>query len=610
MNKSRSTRPVYLEVAGQPRRIARMPVLLLFVLLLVGNASVRAQDYGPPLDPYEVIVYENADFVGDFLRFKLEPGMRQKLVPVLPGVWNDRISSFRVGEKVAVKLFEHADFGYGYVFTESTKVFDRCKDKGANLDVGHLNDAISSLIVFPKEIKEPLGVYLWNERSYVWFPGSTQNNGRFFPLPERLADTEARYGNLGSLDDDSNGFQLSHDHRGMPEFGKIEATFYADPNFGGRQLTIPGPDNKIYGGNFGDYQFSDTASSLIVRVRKPTAPIAEDEVIVYEHYNFMGMSRRFRLDPGMRQKFVNYVGDDLNDRVSSIQVGSKVGVATYDHADFGGDEPVYLETRSKLDNPHNDRMSSLIIFPKEMKQPLGIMLVDIGDSGGTGYFYPLPEKLNETVARYATIGEMNDDANSVHFLPSTSLSPASGKIGTTLYEHADFKGRWLTFPSADSGIPREGFVTLNHYSFDDAASSLEVRWLGPTMIVVSPAVVKVDVPNDVQPSVPGGGSQSSQERMNQDGSNKGVQKSVAPDISGQWNSSSGLVYTITQTSGQFAWKVAATGETGQGTILGQDISASWSGPAGSGLAKGKITAVDTYGKPTQIEWSNGVRFFR
>ncbi len=86
--------------------------------------------------------------------------------------------------------------------------------------------------------------------------------------------------------------------------------------------------------------------------------------------------------------------------------------------------------------------------------------------------------------------------------------------------------------------------------------------------------------------------------------------SKIPNISGQWKSSIGLVYDLTQQGNQFQWTVAKTNEKGQGAVNGTALSASWNGPQGSGSTTGQITGVDATGKATQIDWKNGVRFYR
>jgi hypothetical protein len=89
---------------------------------------------------------------------------------------------------------------------------------------------------------------------------------------------------------------------------------------------------------------------------------------------------------------------------------------------------------------------------------------------------------------------------------------------------------------------------------------------------------------------------------------------VAPitifNISGQWQSSIGLTYNITQQQNNFQWTVAKSTEKGSGTLKGYDVNASWQEPKGRGSSPGKITEVDPRGRATKIIWDNGVQFYR
>ncbi len=89
-----------------------------------------------------------------------------------------------------------------------------------------------------------------------------------------------------------------------------------------------------------------------------------------------------------------------------------------------------------------------------------------------------------------------------------------------------------------------------------------------------------------------------------------AKQSAIPNVSGQWKSNIGLFYNITQKGNQFEWTVTKTNEKGQGVLKGNEVSASWSSPQGSGSSTGQISAIDPAGKAIQIEWMNGVRFFR
>jgi len=78
-----------------------------------------------------------------------------------------------------------------------------------------------------------------------------------------------------------------------------------------------------------------------------------------------------------------------------------------------------------------------------------------------------------------------------------------------------------------------------------------------------------------------------------------------PDISGQWQSNLGVVYTITQIGDKFTWHMPSTNQTGFGDIDGTNVSAVWP----IGFATGTVT-VDAANRGITINWSNGVIFTR
>ena len=355
-------------------------------------------------------------------------------------------------------------------------------------------------------------------------------------------------------------------------------------------------------------------------VHKPTDyPTSVDpyEVIVYEHANFVGEYIRFKLEPGMRQRLIPDL-KEMNDRISSIQVGSKVGVMVFDDADFRGGQNILYDSQKVL-HSMNDVISSLIVFPKEWTSALGVMLIDMRWKSDSFHFFPLPEALSQTEARYATLGGMNDDANRVTLFPHDPKSSAYGKVQMTLYEHPDFKGRWITLPGADGSMPDYGSFDLGPYQFGDIASSLIVRWVEPpapssTRVVAPsapdstqpssdrtpppPSSVTTTTPSDKTPPAPAASSSTR------------VVALEAPDVSGRWKSSIGFLYIMTQQGSKFKWTVVNSNEKGEGTMTGNDVSASWKGQNGSGSSAGKITNIDSHGNATEIKWENGVRFYR
>jgi len=192
-------------------------------------------------------------------------------------------------------------------------------------------------------------------------------------------------------------------------------------------------------------------------------------------------------------------------------------------------------------------------------------------------------------------------------------------VQMTLYEHPDFKGKWITLPGADGSMPDYGSFDLGPYQFGDIASSLIVRLTGPASTTIggtptapqtstSVRVVAPEAPSTtrvVAPPAPdikkpsSGRTPLSPSVM-----------TVRNNVSGQWKSSINFVYNITQQGNQFKWTVVNSDQIGEGTITGTDVSASWKDQRGSGSSGGKITAFDSSGRPTEIKWNNGVRFYR
>jgi hypothetical protein len=81
------------------------------------------------------------------------------------------------------------------------------------------------------------------------------------------------------------------------------------------------------------------------------------------------------------------------------------------------------------------------------------------------------------------------------------------------------------------------------------------------------------------------------------------------DISGNWNSSIGATYKITQNGDRFNWGVRQFREQGSGRVTGARINANWEGERGTGRGNGRVI-VDANANAVRIEWDNGVIFFR
>ena len=226
--------------------------------------GIAYSGYSPPsVGPWDVILYEHPNYLGPWVRYTLQPGMRQRLVPEIVPALEDKVSSIQVGEKVGVRVFQHRRY-----FADESDGKDAYKASVPSLGTNTLplNDKISSLIIFPKAAGGAFGVQLNDETAL------TVGNIAFFPLPEWEASPEEGYPFLGefNLDKNANGvYAYPYESR-----NRIELILYAERNFQGRTLTLPGATgwDGMKANNLGNFDFSDTAASL--RVRWKGAPLA------------------------------------------------------------------------------------------------------------------------------------------------------------------------------------------------------------------------------------------------------------------------------------------------------------------------------------------------
>ena len=179
------------------------------------------------------------------------------------------------------------------------------------------------------------------------------------------------------------------------------------------------------------------------------------EVRLYDSWEFSGHRQgSWYLEPGMRQKLVNFVGWSLNDRISSIRIGYMVGVAMFYDRDFRGAARIYYGSQGRLDFNVNDQFSSMIIFDRYVGEPLGVWLgattlsetaLENWDLPGDSWFFPLPEEEEETVAEYRGVGDANDRIHWV-MVPPLGDTRADVAVEVTLYEHDQFRGYSITLP--------------------------------------------------------------------------------------------------------------------------------------------------------------------
>ncbi|UCF09935.1 MAG: hypothetical protein JSW65_07710 [Candidatus Bipolaricaulota bacterium] len=212
------------------RRVARSVVTGVVVALCVAvSFDLKAVADGG-VNPYEVVIWQHVNFTGQRQSFRLEDSMRHRLVTDL-GWFDERISSIQVGSEVRVAVFRFPGFaGPADIFSANVHSLS-----------DYWNDAISSLIVFPRKyghttLERPLGVYLHEETCWK-VAGYTSGHGpvrAFYPLPQSEKTIEAGYSYVGSYMD-GNVFYVTL--QGLD----VEAELFYERSFGGSTYTLTFP---------------------------------------------------------------------------------------------------------------------------------------------------------------------------------------------------------------------------------------------------------------------------------------------------------------------------------------------------------------------------------
>jgi len=341
--------------------------------------------------------------------------------------------------------------------------------------------------------------------------------------------------------------------------------------------------------------------------------VAPNEVRVFKHPNYIGDSASYKVEDGMRHKLVSFLGPLDND-ISSMLIGSEVVVMPFTEANFNNNYRTLsvidgsMLNLGKLSGPFNDSIRSLVVFRKSdfevygtYKDPWGAYLGKSHCPGNyCSRFIPLPEQIKDVEVRHGLLGSEWKKA----FYVIVNLYD---QLEITLYDQPYFQGKSLYLPGAapeklprDPKMPNYMHFPLEQYEFEGKQSSLILRVRG----AVPPP-----------PERTGGGTGTTHRAPPAGDAPKTVQMklgTIAVDpinIAGTWKSNIGSVYEIVQNKDKFTWKVTAKSQTGEGTITGDSISATWVDPQGRGGAKGKII-LDGQGKAIRIQRSNGVVFTR
>lgn len=236
--------------------------------------------------------------------------------------------------------------------------------------------------------------------------------------------------------------------------------------------------------------------------------VGPNQVIIFEHNDFVGKSMSFTLEPGMRHKLVRNLGN-LNDKVSSMLVGENVKVRVSKHVDFKGHHTTITDSSKQLSKDSwfkggnwasrediNDKISSMIIFPQNRNfGPAGVLIrnktSDIYED--RWQLCPLPELKTEDIAKFPDLTDYMND--------KTDFITLYGNVVVTVYEHNNFKGASLKFPG-EGPSQDKSYYKLETYQFKDKISSLIVQGVGDevfkmkTGTIITPHEAKVITPQE------------------------------------------------------------------------------------------------------------------
>lgn len=195
------------------------------------NVPIRPKEEA---DAWTVTVYEHANYGGKSKTFTINPGRCQDMEVNLAGKeigWNDKISSVKVGKNVAVYLFEHVSYSGRYIRIDASTPY-----------VGkEFNDKASSIIVFPKSMGHPVGVWLIGNNTtfrYVHDPDHHNNCS---------CKTGVTYHPKVPYNDDATRVMIPRINPQSPPWGNIEVELFEHESYQGRSVKFrAGPE----GGDF------------------------------------------------------------------------------------------------------------------------------------------------------------------------------------------------------------------------------------------------------------------------------------------------------------------------------------------------------------------------
>lgn len=189
-------------------------------------------------DAWTVTVYEHPNYRGKSKTFTIMPGRCQAMEVYLKGIgWDDKISSVEVGKNVAVYLFEHPSYsGRDIRFDASAPYVGK-----------EFDDKASSIIVFPKAMVYPMGVWLIGDHTVFRYVHDSEVSD-----PEYYNKCSCKTGFTGHpklryFNDDATKVVLPRINPLSPPWGYMEVELFEHPDAKGRSVKFrAGPEGGTF----------------------------------------------------------------------------------------------------------------------------------------------------------------------------------------------------------------------------------------------------------------------------------------------------------------------------------------------------------------------------
>jgi len=261
-----------------------------FLALLLLGCFLYAQETLAAVDQvgdFEVIAYREPHFVGASMSWRLEPGMRQRLVQSVGRDWKEHnskpgellpfgglIGSMKVGAQIGVYVFERLDFCSTSTDLRSGR-FKFGPGLHENLEIW--KGKIRSMILYRLKDREPFGALLManplevtvSKEFFMVFPVKERRvrlpeRIQFLPISQPDRDHQRIYRNLGDfMGDRAVSIQM---------YGReVKVELYRNSELEGKSLILPGQGSQETRFDLSTFHFQNDVSSARVFLDLPTS---------------------------------------------------------------------------------------------------------------------------------------------------------------------------------------------------------------------------------------------------------------------------------------------------------------------------------------------------